>query len=134
MTNKQPRALSKNVIIGLIVAAILVVASATAVLVLQNRDTEQPQDSSEQTGQVIENSVDVSYTAKAGETVLDQLRDVADIEVSSSSYGDIVSSINGTNSGDDGKYWLYYVNGEMANVGAAEYVTEGGELIEWKFE
>ncbi|MDK2802201.1 MAG: DUF4430 domain-containing protein [Oscillospiraceae bacterium] len=29
--------------------------------------------------------------------------------------------------------WMYFVNGEMSNVGAAKYELKGGDSIEWKF-
>lgn len=33
---------------------------------------------------------------------------------------------------DAGMYWLYYVNDEMPSVGAAEYVPELADHIEWR--
>lgn len=33
---------------------------------------------------------------------------------------------------DEGKYWVYDVNGEMGQVGAAEYVIKDGDSIDWK--
>ncbi len=35
---------------------------------------------------------------------------------------------------DDGLFWMYYVNNEEAPVGAAEYVPELDDTIEWKLE
>lgn len=38
------------------------------------------------------------------------------------------------NAGGNGKYWIYYVNGEMGNVGADKKIVEEGDLIEWRLE
>ena len=32
------------------------------------------------------------------------------------------------------EYWAFYINGKMANVGAADYQTKEGDKIEWKIE
>ena len=46
-----------------------------------------------------------------------------------------VSSINGNEHDVDAeRYWLFYVNDEMASVGAADYEIEEGDVIEWKLE
>lgn len=35
---------------------------------------------------------------------------------------------------DEGYYWMYYVNGEMADVGIEDYVPKAGDKIEFRFE
>jgi hypothetical protein len=76
----------------------------------------------------------VSYKGKDGKTALDLLNSNAAVEAKDSSYGPYVDSINGVKGGTDGKYWAFYVNGEMATVGADAYQTKTGEKIEWKFQ
>jgi hypothetical protein len=76
----------------------------------------------------------LQFTAVAGKTVLEQTETKARVETKGSDFGPFVESINGLKGGTDSKYWSYYVNGELAQIGAADYVTEGGETIEWKFE
>lgn len=47
----------------------------------------------------------------------------------------LIISINGRKADPDKKeFWAFYVNGEMAQVGAAEYITKGTDKIEWKIE
>ena len=75
----------------------------------------------------------VSYVALPGESVLGQLQREATVETKASPYGTLVESINGVVNGADGKYWLFYVDGQMAEKGADAYITDGGEKIEWKF-
>lgn len=35
---------------------------------------------------------------------------------------------------DNNKYWLYYINGESATVGANEYQLQEDDQIEWRLE
>lgn len=76
----------------------------------------------------------VEFTAVKDQTVLEQLQTQAEVEVKDSQYGPYVDSVNGVKGGTDNKYWSYYVDGQMANIGAGEYTTKGGEKILWKFE
>jgi len=51
-------------------------------------------------------------------------------------YGDIgmfINSINGFASGDDNKYWQYWVNNEYGTVSADKHTLEEGDVILWKF-
>lgn len=46
-----------------------------------------------------------------------------------------ISAIEGYEQDDaEGLYWMYYVNEEMAPVGAADYIPEASDAIEWKLE
>lgn len=70
-------------------------------------------------------------------TVLDALRAVAEVNATYwPSFGAFfVESINGVinNADNNGKYWLYWVNGEHPPVGADKYVLRNGDLVEWKY-
>lgn len=49
--------------------------------------------------------------------------------------GFFVDEINGVkNDNLAGKYWIYYINGESAQVGISNYVIKPNDLIEWKYE
>lgn len=48
--------------------------------------------------------------------------------------GVLVEAIGDTENGQDGKYWLYYVNGEMPQVAADKYLLKTGDKVEFKFE
>lgn len=48
-------------------------------------------------------------------------------------FGSFVSEIE-TASSSSKFAWLYYINGESAQVGADQYALEPGDLIEWKYE
>lgn len=71
-----------------------------------------------------------------GSSAMDALRQVAEIETAYG--GGFVVSINGlrsTYSGGQGSKqdWLYYINGILANVGAAAYWIRDGEIQQWDF-
>lgn len=74
----------------------------------------------------------LTYQGDNGKTVLDLLKQHAHVVVKNSSFGPLVDSINDVQGG--GKYWMFYVNGKQASVGAGAYVTKNWEKIEWKFE
>lgn len=76
----------------------------------------------------------VSYDGVEGTSALELLQSKAEVVTKDSSYGPYVDSINGVVGGTEGKYWAFYVNGQMAQVGAADYITKVGDKIEWKFE
>lgn len=46
----------------------------------------------------------------------------------------LINSINNAVGGTDGKYWQYYVNSELPNVGADKYILSNGDLLTWSFE
>lgn len=86
---------------------------------------------------------DFLYTeseAKSGQTALALLEQAAqelEVEVKTKNYGEmgtLVEQIDSLANGQDNKYWIYYVNGEMAQVGADKYVLKGGDKVEWRFE
>lgn len=79
-------------------------------------------------------TTEVSFTAVRGSSVLDQLKKHATVETQDSSYGPFVTAINGVKGGADNKYWSFYVNGQLAQKGAADYLPDGGEKITWKLE
>jgi hypothetical protein len=82
----------------------------------------------------VESATILEFKAVKNRTVLDQLKDKAKVVVKDSQYSQYVDSINGTQGGIGNKYWTFYVDGQMANIGAGEYTTKGGETITWKFE
>ncbi len=66
---------------------------------------------------------------RAGQTAMQALRRVADVEAASG--GKFVTAIEGV--GQDAKKklaWLFYVNGDMAEKGAAEIKLSPGD-VEW---
>lgn len=48
--------------------------------------------------------------------------------------GIFIEAIGDKENGSEGKYWLYYVNGEMPSVAADKKELKPGDKIEFKFE
>lgn len=126
---------NKTIITSVLAAAAIAIGVTTVVLVSQPaKETPNSSVSEQQQAAPSQNENLVSFTAVSGKSVLDQLKEQATVEVKDSSYGPYVDAINGKVGGTDNKYWSFYVDGQLAQVGAAEYMPNGGELIEWKFE
>lgn len=65
----------------------------------------------------------------AGQTAMQALDSVADIETDSG--GRFVTAVEGVEQDEDQQLaWLVYVNGEMAETGAAEITLQAGD-VEW---
>jgi len=81
----------------------------------------------------------VSAEYESGMTAYDALRNGAGkngLEIKTKQYdmGIFIESIGGAVNGQDGKYWLYYVNDKMPEVAADKLVIGPEDKIEFKFE
>ena len=56
------------------------------------------------------------------------------LDYSESSMGVLINAIGDKVNGQEGKYWLFYVNGEMASVAADKQEVKAGDKIEFKFD
>jgi hypothetical protein len=73
---------------------------------------------------LFEKEAEVRQGATAGEA----LEQVAEIEMS----GSYIETVNGLR-GDQKEYWLYYINGVLANVFAHRYIMQPGDVMNWDF-
>ena len=74
-----------------------------------------------------------------GMTAFDLLKektDELDLALKTKTYeiGILIEAIGDKENGGDGKYWLYYVNGEMPAVAADKKELKSGDKVEFKFE
>jgi len=123
----------KNLIIGAVIFAVMI--GGVGWWYVASRNVGSDSQVSEVVAQEQEDETIVSYAAVAGKNVLEQLQELNDTVVTQeSTYGTYVDSINGLKGGDNGAYWIFFIDGEMASVGAGAYIAEGGELIEWKYQ
>ena len=76
----------------------------------------------------------VSYDGVAGETALATLRRLTVVEVEVSDFGEFVTTINGLAADSSKAYWAFYVNSQMAAVGAGSYKAVLGDKLEWRLE
>ncbi len=121
-----------------IVLVLLALVTAGTASILHVVDNHKPNTTPPKQVAVTKHAVKaatvVQFTAQADKTVLEQLKQKANVVTKDSQYGQYVDSIDGIKGGTDGKFWGYYVDGQMANIGAGEYKTKGGENVVWKFE
>lgn len=75
----------------------------------------------------------VAYDGQDGKTALDLLKASHDIKTEDSSMGVFVTSIDSSANTDD-TFWMFFVNNELASVGADKYQTKSSDKIEWRFE
>jgi hypothetical protein len=134
---EETKTSKRNLIIGIIFGAVLLAGVTAAAITIGGSNNDQPaqtQTQNDNSKQTADPNL-ITFTAEPGETVLAQIQQHADVTVENDpNFGAYVTAINGIEAGTDDKYWTYYVNGEPATIGAAEYEAEGGETIEWKFE
>ncbi len=76
---------------------------------------------------------------REGMTAFDLLKNKAEesnlvLKTKTYDIGIMIEAIGEKENGQDGKYWLYYVNGEMASVSADKKEIKSGDKIEFKFE
>ncbi len=75
----------------------------------------------------------ITYRGENGTDALTLLKKHAQVQVKHYSFGDLVTSINGS-TGNGPKYWTFYINGKEAQVGAGSYVTKNSDTLSWKLQ
>lgn len=76
---------------------------------------------------------------KEGMTAFDLLKEEAEklalaLETKNYDMGVFIEAIGDRENGQDGKYWLYYVNGQLPMVAADKKEIKAGDKVEFKFE
>ncbi len=74
-----------------------------------------------------------------GTTAFDLLKNKAEelgliLETKVYDFGILIEMIGDKKNGDEGKYWLYYINDEMPMVAADKQELNPGDKVEFKFE
>ena len=110
----------------LTLAAILVLGGGTGVIIANQNDPKPVVQ------QVQQEEKGITYQGVEGKNALELLKSNYKVETEAfSGFGEMVKSIDGVTP-DDKHFWGFYVNGEMAQVGAESYVTKSSDNIEWK--
>jgi hypothetical protein len=81
------------------------------------------------------NSTQNLFQSLTGVTVFDVLNETTIVVFTQYPYGKFIISINGVenNANDNGYYWQYWVNDELAPVAADSYILADGDQILWKY-
>lgn len=86
-----------------------------------------------------ENPQSFEFEVEEGTTVFDLLKEACEkanlkLDYSEFDFGVMVNTIGEKTGGEEGKYWLYYVNGEMAPVAVDKQEVKANDKVEFKFE
>lgn len=117
----------KKVILAIV--AVGVVAGGTATAIVANSSSHKVAVSTNSQHQ----TTYISYHGVAGQDALTLLKKHATVSVKHYSFGDLVTSINGSQ-GNGPKYWTFYVNGKEAQVGAGSYKSKASDILSWKLQ
>jgi len=76
---------------------------------------------------------------KEGMTAFDLLKNKTEelnivLKTKDYDFGILIEAIGDKENGEDGKYWLYYVNGELPMVSVDKHEIKSGDKVEFKFE
>lgn len=136
-------------IIGLVIILTAVISSY---LIFSNRNSEQisleeskisKSEVSAEASLIINSGEGISRTFKAefnkGITAFDLLKIGAEelnltLKTKTYDIGVMIEAIGDKENGQDGKYWMYYINGEMPMVTVDKKEIRPGDKIEFKFE
>jgi hypothetical protein len=119
-----------NNIKTLLIALLVLILAAGSFAVLdvnkQSNDVRTVTNSEHQITQI-------SYGGEQGTDALTLLKRNAAVKTKHYSFGDLVTSINGSE-GNGPKYWTFYINGKESTVGAGSYITKDGDQLMWKLQ
>lgn len=127
--DKKKAALLVVLILALAGALVFLYGDFDSVEDIDEPTEEEMVDDASEEVQFSEDGRVVSYQGRAGETALEVLESLAELEESDG----FVTSIGGVEAADD-EFWGFYVNGEMAEEGAATFMTDDSDEIEWRLE
>ncbi len=113
-----------------IIGAILAVMIGSVSYVAANHPFATP---TTRTVRAVQPTTSLTYSGQDGKTALELLKHRASVQTKKSSLGEYVVSINGS-SGAGKKYWIFYVNGKEAQVGAGAYTTHDSDTIQWRLQ
>lgn len=81
------------------------------------------------------NSTQEEFTNLTGVTAFDVLNQTATVTFTQFAYGKFIEAINGVvnNADNNGHYWQYWVNDELAPVAADNYALSDNDHVFWKY-
>jgi hypothetical protein len=109
----------------------LVVVIILAIGYIMDLKQEAKRSNEESEQELVENKT-FEYKGRDGVDALTLLKEKMTVEQDKSG---MVASINGRKADSEKReFWGFYVNGQMAQVGAADYETKEEDIIDWKIE
>ena len=134
--------LQKNWIIGLVVAAVVLIGGAY--LVSNNNQSTQETGTQEEGVEKVKASIEIRYgedqvdafggvEIEEGKTALDLTKKVVEVETSGEGEMAFVTKIkNREADSSNNEFWELLINGESSQVGAGSYKVKDGDKIDWK--
>lgn len=115
-----------------VIAFAVIIISALLVLQRKNIQTQQQAVRGESSVNIAGSINEFSYKGQSGKNALSLLGEKAEISRDKSG---MVASINGRVV-DQSKheFWAFFVNGKLASVGPADYITRATDIVEWKIQ
>lgn len=89
--------------------------------------------STKRTASELEQKCLVTYQGVDGQNALDLLKAKHKVDTQKFSFGEMVSSIDGVSSPAT-DFWGFYINGQLATVGAGDYQTKSTDIITWQLQ
>lgn len=84
---------------------------------------------------MIDNREPLKYEFNESITAFDLLKKSGlTLEFKNYDMGIFIEAIGNKKNGQDNKYWLYYVNGQMPMIAADKYILKPGDKVEFRFE
>jgi hypothetical protein len=136
MTSNLLRRIETFVIV--VIIAVIGIAYAFMQNPVPTKNTPEQNAQNEQSGQeqkVEEISGMVQYSGEEGKSAIELLKASNSVETDEyPGVGEYVVAINGTKADSTTNFWSFYVNDKPSSVGASQYITKNGDMIEWKLE
>jgi len=139
-----------NIFIGIgigliIITAVCVISSGKIGRFVPDREVKISQEKIEKKVMLIIDSGEellskaIETEFKEGMTAFNLLSDETEklnltLKFKTYNMGVFIEAIGNKENGEDGKYWLYYVNGEMPQLAANKQLLSSGDKVEFKFE
>lgn len=119
--------------LNIIAVILLIIVVAVIIVVTRNRPEKNlgtpPSDAA--VANIASTTTAVTYKGVDGKNAYDLLKENYTVVADQTAYGPMVKSINGE-AATDSTYWSFKVNGEIATVGADQYVTKSTDTITWE--
>jgi len=112
-------------IIAVVIAVLAIVG--VGYYVASNRS-----DQASQSAETVQEKT-IAYTGQDGKSVCDLLKETHQVEVTESSMGEMVKSIDGLAS-TDYEFWLYSINNKPGEISCDKQMTTSSDQILWEYK
>jgi hypothetical protein len=119
------RKMNKTKIIA--IAAVVLAIVGVGYYVYSSKNSSEQQAPSSQERRII------SYSGQDGKSVCSILKESYKVETTESSFGEMVTSINGLASSDS-EFWFYSINGTPGEMSCDKQMTTVSDHVVWEYK